>query len=162
MNLDDITVVGGPLVLATPAEVDATEAELGARFPSGYREYVTRFGEGILGGYYIRVYPPWRILTEINRWRERIGNYWLWDGGERVLSKNEALRCVVVGDTLDGDELIVLPDNPERVYILPRHRDAVMIAGDGLLPAIDWLCSSGTLTEAFAEREFEPFDSRQS
>ena len=61
---------------------------------------------------------------------------------------------------MDGDELIIHPKDPERIYILPRHQEIVLIAGDGLLSAIDWLCSSGTLTEAFAEREFEPFDSR--
>ena len=60
---DNVTVVGGPLVLSSPAEVDAAEAQLGIRFPTGYREYVTRFGEGVLGGYYIRIYPPRRILS---------------------------------------------------------------------------------------------------
>jgi hypothetical protein len=30
--------------------VDAAEAHLGIRFPTGYREYVTKFGEGVLGG----------------------------------------------------------------------------------------------------------------
>jgi hypothetical protein len=30
------------------------------------------------------------------------------------------------------------------------------------MPAIEWLCSSGTLTEPFVEREFEPFDSRKT
>jgi hypothetical protein len=43
---DNITVIGSPLVLSTPAEVDAAEAHLGIRFPTGYREYVTKFGVG--------------------------------------------------------------------------------------------------------------------
>ena len=47
---ENITVIGSPLVLSTPAEVDAAEAHLGIRFPTGYREYVTKFGEGVLGG----------------------------------------------------------------------------------------------------------------
>jgi hypothetical protein len=47
---DNITVIRSPLVLSTPAEVDAAEAHLGIRFPTGYREYVTKFGEGVLGG----------------------------------------------------------------------------------------------------------------
>jgi len=47
---ENVTVVGGPLVLSSQAELDEAEAQLGIRFPFGYREYVTRFGEGVLGG----------------------------------------------------------------------------------------------------------------
>jgi hypothetical protein len=82
---DNITVIGSPLVLSTPAEVDAAEAHLGIRFPTGYREYVTKFGEGVLGGSYIRIYPPHRILgrtsNNLLRWRQRISEYWFWDLG---------------------------------------------------------------------------------
>ncbi len=55
---------------------------------------------------------------------------------------------------------MIHPGNPERVYVLPRHSEDIHIAGGGLLAAVEWLCGSGTLTEPFAERNFEPFDSR--
>jgi hypothetical protein len=45
--------------------------------------------------------------------------YWFWDLGRDVLTKQEALQSVKIGDTLDGDELIVHPSNPERVFVLP-------------------------------------------
>src|SRR5262249_17740167 len=77
-----------------------------------------------------------------------------------VLTKTQALESVIIGDTLDGDELIVHPGNPERIYVLPRHSEKIYVAGDGLLAAIEWLCTSGTLTEQFPERNFEPFDSQ--
>ena len=163
---ENIAVIGSPLVLSTPAEVDAAEAHLGIRFPTGYREYVTKFGEGVLGGSYIRIYPPHRILgvtsNNLLRWRQRINEYWFWDLGKDVLTKEEALQSVKIGDTLDGDELIVHPSNPERVFILPRNRHEIYVAGDGLSEAIEWLCSSGILTEAFDERNFEPFDTRRA
>ena len=60
---ENVTVIGRPLVLSSPAEVYAAEAQLGVRFPTGYREYVTRFGEGVLGGTYVRIYPPRRIVS---------------------------------------------------------------------------------------------------
>jgi hypothetical protein len=132
---DNITVVGGPLVVSSPAEVDAAEAKLGIRFPTGYREYVTRFGVGVLGGCYIRIYPPHRILSGTNNldeWRQRIDEYWFWDDGREVLTKEKALRSVIIGDTLDGDELIVHPSNPERIYVLPRHSEQIYVAGHGL------------------------------
>ena len=77
-----------------------------------------------------------------------------------MLSKERALATVIIGDTLDGVELLVHPSNPERVFVLPRH-SASYIAGNGLPTAIEWLCRSGTLTEAFHERNLVPFDSRQ-
>lgn len=163
MHLDDITVNGSPLVVSSDAEIDDAEQQLGISFPVGYREYVTRFGEGVLGGCYIRIYPPRRIvggLNNVNEWRRRIDEYWFWDDGRETLTKEQALECVIIGDTLDGDELIVHPSTPNRIYVLPRHSEDIQVAGEGLLPAIEWICSSGTLTEAFEEREFEPFDSR--
>ena len=159
MTLDEITVVGWPLALSTDAEVDAAEAALGLRFPFGYREYVTRFGEGVLGGSYVRVYPPRRILGGLNNvdeWRRRIDEYWFWDDGADVLTKEQAQECVILGDTLDGDELVVHPRDPERILVLPHERDEIHVAGDGLLDALEWLCGSGVLTEPFAERNFEP------
>ena len=160
---ENVKVVGGTLALSPAAEVDGAEAQLGIRFPTGYREYVTRFGEGVLGGSYLRIYPPRRILTGENNladWRQRIDEYWFWDDGKDVLTKPQALESVIIGDTLDGDELIVHPSNPERVYVLPRNSDGIFVAGEGLPAVIEWLCGSGTLTEAFSERNFEPYDSR--
>ncbi|HUE70494.1 MAG TPA: SMI1/KNR4 family protein [Pirellulaceae bacterium] len=160
---ENFAVIGDQLVLSTPAEVDTAEAELGIRFPDGYREFVTRFGEGVLGGCYIRIYPPRRILSGDNNfaeWRQRIDEYWFWDAGREVLTKEQALNSVIIGDTLDGDELIVHPSNPQRVYVLPRHSEEIYIAGDGLPAAIEWLCNSDTLTDPFDERNFEPFNSR--
>lgn len=161
---ENVVVVGGPLVLSSLAEVDDAEAQLGIRFPLGYREFVTCFGEGVLGGTYIRFYPPRRILSGSNNvaeWRRRIDEYWFWDDGRELLTKDQALQATIIGDTLDGDELIVHPQSPERIYVLPRHSENIYVAGDGLPAAIEWLCGSGILTEAFKEREFEPFDTRE-
>jgi hypothetical protein len=164
MKLEDIRVVGAPLVLATEGEVARMEAQLATTFPAGYREYVTRLGQGVLGGSYIRIYPPWMILDgEMNvaEWRRRIDEYWFWDDGSDVLSKARALECIIVGDTLNGDELIFHPAAPDVLYVLPRDQENVYRIGQGLFAAIDWLCTSGQLTEPFEERDFEPFDSRK-
>ena len=160
MQLDDINVAGSPLVLSPAAELDDAEEKLNITFPADYRKYVMRFGEGVLGGCYIRVYPPRRVIAELDEWRQLIDEHWFWDDGREVLTKQRALESVVIGDTLDGDQLIVHPSNSEKIYVLPRNSEDIYVAGDGLLPAIDWLCTSGTLNEAFSERDFEPFDSR--
>lgn len=171
MKIEDIRVSADALVLAADDEVSEMEVKLGTRFPSGYREYITRLGEGTLGGHYIRIYPPWRILTgdnNFNEWRQRIDEYWFWDEGRKVLSKEKALECVIVGDTVNGDEMIFHPADPDVIYVLPREEETIYKIGSGLfkkpglLTAIEWLVSSGKLTSKIRERDFEPFDSRES
>lgn len=160
---DRIKVLGSPLFRSTPDDVAGAEEKLGSRFPAGYADYVCRFGEGILGGSYVRIYPPRRILDGENNcaeWRERVNEYWFWDDGADVLSKQTALQCVIIGDTFDGDELVFHPSDPDRVFILPRYAEVIHAVDGGLEPAIEWLCGAGILTEAFHERDFEPFDSR--
>jgi len=81
------------------------------------RRLPERFGEGLLAGY-VRVYPPHQILkgdNNVNAWRERIDEYWFWDAGKDVLSKDRALECVIVADTMDGDELVAHPSDPDRL-----------------------------------------------
>lgn len=162
MTLDDIKPTSPERYHNDPAAVDAAEKQLATRLPAGYREFIARFGEGILG-VYIRVYPPHRILEGDNsvvEWRKRIDEFWLWDEGEAVLPKAKALECVIVADTMDGDEVVFHPSEPGRLYVLPRNEEKVYFAGDGLLPAIKWLMTSGTLTDSIDDQTFEPFDSR--
>jgi hypothetical protein len=161
LNISDIRILKEPLVLATPAEVDALEARLWVTFPAGYRDYVTRLGEGVLGGSFVRVYPPWRIGRELGDWRRRIGKYWHWERSRELLPKERALECVIVGDTVNGDELVFHPARPNRLFVLPRDGKRALVAGSDLLAAVEWMCSSGELTKPFGERDFAPFDSRK-
>jgi len=164
MTLDDFKPSSETLFHNRAADVDAVEEQLGVRLPEEYREFITRFGEGTLAGY-IRVYPPYQILegdNNVTAWRERIDEYWFWDAGKDVLTKAEALECVIVADTMDGDELVAHPSEPDRLYVLPRYEEKIFVAGDGLLAAIEWLLTSGTLTDPIDDRTFDPFDGRRA
>jgi hypothetical protein len=57
MTLDDFKSTSTTLFYNGTADVDAAEKQLGTRLPKGYRDFITRFGEGMLAGY-VRVYPP--------------------------------------------------------------------------------------------------------
>jgi hypothetical protein len=160
VNINDVHVFGKPLVIVNATDVDALEAQLWITFPDGYREYITKLGEGVLGGSLVRIYPPWRIQSELLEWRRRISKYWFWDKGRSLLPKERALECVIVGDTLNGDELVFHPTRPNRLFVLPRDSEAIFEAGNDLLAAVEWMCNSGELVEPFTERNFEPFDSR--
>jgi hypothetical protein len=160
LKISDINVLKRPLVLATPAEIDALESELWVAFPAGYKEYVTKIGEGVLGTF-VRIYPPWRIEKELGDWRRRISTYWFWEKSHDLLPKERALECIIIGDTVNGDELVFHPTRPTRLFVLPRDGEKALIAGSDPLEALEWMCSSGKLTKPFREREFEPFDSRK-
>lgn len=157
-----IRVTGAPRILTKPAEVDSLESRLWMKFPDGYREYIARFGEGLLGGSFIRVYPPWRIEQELVEWRRRINKYWFWDAGRKILPKDRALECILIGDTVNGDELVFHPNRPDRLFVLPRDGEKVYEAGNDLPAAIEWMCSSGKLTVVITERVFEPFNGRSN
>ena len=114
-----------------------------------------RFGEGVLGGSFIRIYPPQRIVRDLAEWRARIAEYWFWDQGAAVLPKERALECIVFADTLNGDEMVFHPRVPDQVFILPRDSQDIFVIGPDLPAVIEWCCSSGVLTEPFDDRVFE-------
>ncbi|MFN8444315.1 MAG: hypothetical protein U0175_26265 [Caldilineaceae bacterium] len=159
MIIDSIQPKDKALTLATNAEIDSVENHYWFTFPRGYREYITTFGEGILDSY-IRIYPPWRIARELGDWRRRIFYYWFWDQGREILPKERALECVILGDTLDGDEIVFHPARPGQLFLLPHGNEQIYAIGKDIFDALEWLCTSGEITEPLKERDFEPFDSR--
>ncbi len=139
-------------------EVDAYEAAQGP-LPSGYRSFMNRFGVGTVTNW-VRVYPPARIASECEAWRERIFDYWFWESDGTDMDHERALDCVCFGDTMGGDELIAHPQAPDEVYILPRNYEVVMRAGSSLEETLVWLHESGKLTAPLRSWYFEPWVER--
>lgn len=160
MKVEDVKVAKGPLVTASAEQVRALEAELWLSFPEGYREYISRLGEGSLCGF-IQIHPPWRIEKDLDAWRRLHAQYWFWDEGPQLLPQKRAVECVCIGNTLDGDQLVFHPSRRDRLFVLPRHHREVFEAGPDLLSAVDWMLRSGHLIEAAPRKlRFESFDSR--
>ena len=108
-----------------------------------------------MGGTYVRIYLPETIILTIAEWKKRIDEYWFWDEGKDVLTKEAVLNSVRIGNAYDGDEIILFKN---EYFVLPRHSETIYKTGKTLGDTITWLSSSGILTEAFSEREFEPFN----
>lgn len=161
MNFDNYKIIPNyktnstDLFLAENEEILACEKTLNIVFDEDYKEYVLNYGSGLLGGTYVRIYLPETIILSNADWKNRINEYWFWDDGKDVLTKDQVLNSIRIGDTFDGDEIILYKG---EYFILPRHSEVIYKAGKTLEETITWLCSSGILTEAFVEREFEPFD----
>jgi hypothetical protein len=156
---DDIYAVTERLQPATLEQVAAAEAALGVRFPPGYAEFVTRFGEGAVSNW-VRVYPPSRVPEEHPGQRERRQEYYFWEEGADVLTREQVTASVLLADTYNGDEVIFHPGQPAGLFVLPRDEGAIYALGGTLEEAIAWLCTSGTLTAPIAFKSFEPATGR--
>lgn len=143
------------LFLPTTEDINNCEQQLGFTFEEDYNTFMRQYGTGILGGTYIRIYSPTRITKGQSEWLERVTQYYFWEDGEDILTKEQVLESICIGDTLDGDEIIFYQN---QYYVLPRYEENIYALGTTLNDAIEWLCTAGILTEAFVEREFEPFN----
>lgn len=143
------------LFLPTTEDINNCEQQLGFTFEEDYNTFMRQYGTGILGGTYIRIYSPTRITKGQSEWLERVTQYYFWEDGEDILTKEQVLESICIGDTLDGDEIIFYQN---QYYVLPRYEENIYTLGETLNDAIEWLCTAGILTEAFVEREFEPFN----
>ncbi|AKF09830.1 SMI1/KNR4 family protein [Sandaracinus amylolyticus] len=153
--ISSIQWLGRPDAGVASSDVDAAERALGVTFPGGYREYVTRFGAALECGL-VRIYPPRRIIEELAEWRARVDAYWLWTTLE--LDRDRAQRCIVLGDTTRGDEIVLDPQRPDALFVLPRHHDAIVCIPGDLTHALAWLCESGELAAPCHVRYAEPLE----
>jgi len=140
------------LTLATPEEVDSAETELGCNLPAGYRDYVTTFG---LGEYcsYIRIDMPSALLSEYKNYQRFLDEYWFWDLGKGILTKQRAIESIKFGGTDIGDTLIFHPTNPGEIFVLPRQDDMLYKIGTDLYEVIDWLCTDHSYPTGFVGEE---------
>jgi len=160
MPFEDVYLVTQRLNTATPEQVASAEQTLGFKFPDGYFEFVTRFGEGDYSTF-VRVYMPSRIVDEHREFQDRWNEYFFWDDGRDIIRKQQVIESFIIADTLQGDELICHPTQPNRLLVLPRYHATVFEAGNGLPAAIDWLCKSGELTARINFDYFESWQKRQ-
>lgn len=155
MQLDDIYLVTERLVRSTDVEVSAAEASLGARFPPGFRAWMTTLGAGILSDL-VRVYGLPRLLELAVETRARWREYYFWDEGRDVLPRQAVIESILVADTLNGDEVIFHPSTPEALYLLPRHQDRIYRLGARFEDALEWLCTSGVVSQPVTSLYFQP------
>ncbi len=159
LDIDRVEIRGAPVVLVSDAEVDEMQDRLGIELPDGYRDYVTRLGEGRLN-VFVRVHPPWRIMAELDEHRGTMSAYWFWESGKVPFGQEEAMESIQIADTMDGDVIVFHPSDHKRIIVLPRHGDRLYVRGPDLLETINWVCSGGAIRRFGPLRYFEPFDSR--
>jgi hypothetical protein len=124
LALADTYLVTDKRTVISEEEIVLLEKYFGLPAPMGYREFMTSLGAGLYCDL-VRVYRPLRVLTEYQDARERWRKNFLWDGGAHVLSREQVLRSVIFGDTVDGDQIVVAPHEPLRLFVLSRHDETI-------------------------------------
>ena len=120
-------------------DVDAAEAQLGTRFPEGYREYMTRLGVGEYCGY-INVSPPHTLVKNQLGEKPPLEEFCQsWDGTEFGLSAERIAKANLLATSIDGDWVVFETGIPVAIYVLPRDEQVVVEAGTTLMDALTWL-----------------------
>ncbi|MEO7719515.1 MAG: hypothetical protein ABIY70_25205 [Capsulimonas sp.] len=154
----DVYLVSEKLTVATEADVLASQQQLRCVFPAGYTEYATALGEGEFCGL-IRCYLPGRIVSERAALRTMLSasaHFWKYEG--TPLTGQRLPELIVIADTTNSDYIGFHPDDPSRIYILPRHSDLLIWTEQGLADAFQK--ALGTWTTDF--RYFESYCDRVS
>ena len=155
MDYSDVQLINQNLTLVTAAEVVGLERQLGTKMPPGYQEFVTTLGLGVLNDT-VRVYTPARILRELQNFRQRLNEYWLWEAARQVLSKEKAVESIIVADTGNGDEIIFHPSQPDKLFILLHDSSQIVEPGSDLDAAIEWILRSSDLFDDDDDDNFVP------
>ncbi len=138
MSFADTYLVTDKLATFLEEEVNAAEAQLGARFPDGYREFVTKLGRGEYCGF-VWMYGPAEIVADLDsRWSQLAENAHSWEDGSDVLSEMRLRECIVIGASIDADLIAFHPDTPDALYELPRHDSTISHIGASVAAAMDW------------------------
>jgi hypothetical protein len=161
LDLDAVDVRGEPLQLSTGAEVDALARWLGTLLPPGYQDYVTTLGWGALNEF-VRVLSPAEVVAQLDEHRGRMAAFWFWDDAPDGIDQDWALSSIPIADTVDGDAVAFQPGEPGRLVILPRHTETAYVRDEGLLEAIEWICSGRVLRSFGPKRYFEPYSRQHS
>jgi hypothetical protein len=134
---DRVVVIGRHRQPTPSEEVDALERELGFALPSGYRDFVTRFGEGDYADLF-RVSTPAAIRAHLAEDRARWAKSWFFAGSEHLLTQREMADAVRVADTFDGDEFVAHPKRRDVVFVLPRDSDRIVTLPADLRGLTGW------------------------
>lgn len=159
IDLAGMEIRGGSVIPVPDAEVAALERNLGVRLPDGYQEWVTTLGEGTFRNF-VRVFPPSRILDDLQAHRGMMAGYWFWDAPGERFGQEEAMESIPLGETLQGDVLVFHPAERDKIYVLPRHEERLHVLGPSLIEAVEWVSTPGVLGDIDEGTFFEPQSSR--
>lgn len=157
---NDISTEEAPGRLSTPEALGALETQFGVSLPPDHRDFLLRFGEGVVFNH-IRIFSPERAAAATIEARSRWQEFFLWDEEDSALDEAALARCIIVGDTFNGDEFVLSPGPGSRLYYLPQDDFSAVDLGESLEAGVGQVVTA--LREEVAgypEEEREEWDLR--
>jgi len=115
---DDIEKKEEPNKLNSEEELNLFSEEKDISLSEDHKFFLKNFGEGVIFNH-IRVFGIQRIRNQHREFQERWGTYFLWDDPESELNEEDMKSCIIIGDTFNGDELVIFPED-NSIYYLPQ------------------------------------------
>lgn len=161
MNLSEVYLVNRRLEPFTEERLNAARGLIGP-LPDGYVEMVTTLGYGTYCDFLV-FWRPEEIRKQLRSVREFLKTAFPDSFGFKPEADFE--QCVPIAMSLNGDYLVVCPDQPSTIYAIPRDDFSFYQLPSGLEDPLDWVrCDSRfreyTLKPPF--RYFESFVGRES
>ena len=154
-NYNEVEIIKQDIVCEEPHYFDYSEYN--DKLPEDYHDFITFFGEGLFGGY-VRIFPPFTIHMIMLGWPyaiQKVSHF----KNNKVLSRDNLKEAIIIGDTLDTDQIICFDKN---YYIYSWQGDILIFkVGNKLKDVFKWY-ASGEYWEAANFNTFTPFISRKT
>lgn len=157
---EQITNEETPSRLCSESAVQSLEASYSVSVPDDHRDFLMRFGEGVLFNY-IRIFGTAKIDNETSDFQDRWKEYFLWDDDNSALDESAIASCLIIGDTFNGDEFVLSPAHPGDVFYLPQDSSRIDNLGPSLESAVNSIIEKQRKAiENYPEDEKEEWDLR--
>jgi hypothetical protein len=124
MDFDQVHVISRHNNPVPLKEVEALQTQIGVALPSGYVDFIRRFGEGEYCDLFY-IHSPSTLLKRLPDFRSVWADYWFFEGSEHLLSQEEVQQSYLLGESKDGDEIVFYPPRSHELYMLPRHSEKI-------------------------------------
>lgn len=141
-------------------DINKLETLLKVRFSKDHHHFLQEYGEGVLFNHY-RIYGVEKIINERKEFQKRWTEYFHWTSKNSVLTKSDLENAIIIGDTFNSDEIVIVPNKPEEYFYLSADEDCIISLGKGLEKSISKLVENlKKEIETYDEEEREEWDIR--
>jgi hypothetical protein len=155
-----IYLVNDKLERYTPETFIEIEEAFGIQFPPLQKIFLHTLGKGVYCNH-VRIHAPQEILAN-NQERPRNAEIDPLNGSV-ALSPERIRTSIIIADSIEGDQIVLLPDEPEKLYVLLRGYGyrKVCAVPRGFLDLMLWVDAEGRFESASSFPYFTSWNERK-